>query len=236
MYPDVCIQSVLASDDWWRRDTSATLCRGSLIFAFSPHIDQVPYTFEPIGRTNPTQHHKAEVRVSPLRVDQLLQKATLPVAAMTLHDGEVWAAYRAKKRPCLVIGEVGLPVEKNLTLGKPNHATAPTILVAPYYGVDRNGLRSGYRPEFVERVRHLEYPQFMWDRLPFDGATEESILRLDHLQPVGAHHQSYKLSGFKLCEVGVEVIDQMLTWLLSGGVEPDCWVAQYREEIEKNFR
>ena len=49
----------------------------------------------------------------------------------------------------------------------------------------------------VERTRHREYPQFFWDQLPISGV-EESILRLDHLQPIGNHHNAYQLSEYKL--------------------------------------
>jgi len=114
--------------------------------------------FEPVGRTQATEHDSAVVRVSPLKVGQSLKKTDLPVAAMTLHEKEVWAAYRAKKRPCLVLSSDGILVDKSLTKGKPSHATAPTFLAAPYYGIEQNVNRAGYSPEFVERVRHCEFP------------------------------------------------------------------------------
>src|SRR5690606_34576001 len=105
---------------------------------------------------------------------------------MSLHEGEVWAAYRAKKRPCLVLSNLSQPVDKSLTRGKPNWTTAPTILCARYYGATR-GTRAGFSDEFVTRIRHCEYAQFFWDCLPFPRG-EESILRIDQLQPVGTHH------------------------------------------------
>jgi hypothetical protein len=123
-------------------------------------------------------------------------------------------------------------VDSALVRGMPKNSTAATMLVAPYYGAGRHGHRAGYRPEFVERVRHCEYPQFVWDYLPFPGG-EESILRLDHLQPVGAHYAAYKLSGFRLSETAMEVIDEILSWLVWGGVPPDSLVALYRQEIEE---
>ena len=155
MYPEDCVQSIIGSNDWWTKNNGNTLCRGALVFAFAPHIDQVPYTFEPLGRKEADQHGNARVRVAPLRVNQPLKKTdVLPVAAMPLHQGEVWAAYRAKKRPCLVIGYGSKPVGRELTKSMAKHSTAPTILIAPYYGATKNGKRGGYRPEFVERVRH----------------------------------------------------------------------------------
>ncbi len=234
MYPEDCVQSIIGSADWWIENKETTLCRGALIFAFAPHVDQVPYTFEPLGRKEADQHDSARVKVAPLRVNQPLKGTDLPVAAMPLYAGEVWAVYRAKKRPCLVIGSAALSVDRNLTKGMAKHLTAPTILAAPYYGATRDARRSGYRPELLEQIRHCKYPQFLWDCLPIPGP-DESILRLDHLQPVGTHHNSYELSGHKLSEDALEVVDELLQWLIRGGVHKDSVIAMYREEIEATF-
>ncbi len=60
----------------------------------------------------------------------------------------------------------------------------------------------------VERTRHREYPQFFWDQLPISGV-EESILRLDHLQPMGTHHDAYQMSEYKLSDDALEVVDEL---------------------------
>lgn len=128
------------------------------------------------------EHGEARVKVTPLKVDQPLKQTYLPVAAMPLHRGEVWAAYRAKVRPCLVLGSTDAPpVDKQLTMGMPKYMTAPMLLVAPHYGADKDGARTGYNPEFIERIRHCEYPQFVWNPLPILGGPKESILRLDQI-------------------------------------------------------
>lgn len=235
MFPDDCVQSIVGSANWWTKNKAQELCRGALIFAFTPHADQVPYTFEPVGQTDPNRHDSAILRVTPLSANQPLKKTDLPVAAMSLLGGEVWSAYRAKKRPCLVIGSNNPAVDQALTKGTPKNSTAPTVLVAPYYGVDRDSRRAGYKPEFVERVRHCEYPQFVWDRLPISGGPDESILRLDHLQPIGADRNSYKISEFKLSDAALEIIDELVRWLIWDGVDADSLIALYREEIEATF-
>jgi hypothetical protein len=232
MYPDDCIQSVVGGD-WWVKNEDRTLCRGALIVAFLPHVDQVPYTFEPVGRKEADRHSDAVLKVAPLKVEQPLKHTSLPVAAMTLHHGETWAAYRAKKRPCIVVGMPGVKVEKALVRGAANSATAPTMLVVPSYGVKRTAIRAGYPPEFVERVRHLEYAQFLWDQLPESDETPESIVRLDHLQPVGTHYASFKVTGWKLSASGLNVIDDLLSILMRGGVEEDSLVNIYRELIKQ---
>ena len=234
MYPEDCVQSTIQPDAWWISNADRVLCRGALVFAFVPHVDQVPYMFEPVARTEASRHDSATIRVAPLRVDQSLKKTELPVAAMPLYSGEVWAAYRAKKRPCLIIGSAFPGVDPALTRGMAKHSTAPTILAAPYYGATRDGRRGGHNPAFIERIRHCDYPQFLWDRLPIHGP-EESILRLDHLQPIGTHRNSYELSGHKLSTDALGIVDELLQWLIWGGVSEDGWIAMYREEIQSTF-
>lgn len=232
MYPEDCVQSLI--DHWWVDNTDRVLCRGALVSAFVPHADQVPYTFEPVARTEATRHDSATIQVAPLRVGQPLKKTELPVAAMPLHLGEVWAAYRAKRRPCLIIGSPSRSVDHTLTRGMARHSTAPTVLAAPYYGVTREGSRGGYNPAFVERIRHCEYPQFLWDELPISGV-EESILRLDHLQPIGTHHAAYQLSEYKLSNDALEVVDELFRLLIWGEIPEDSLIALYREEIRSTF-
>ncbi len=103
-------------------------------------------------------------------------------------------------------------------------------MAAPYYGVKSSGKRSGYSEEFVERVRHCWYPQFHWDHLPTPNG-EESILRLDHLQPIGAHHDAYRLSGYKLSDEAMSLMDEILAWLLSGHAPNEGTLADYREIV-----
>ena len=116
----------------------------------------------------------------------------------------------------------------------PKYMTAPTILVAPHYGVDRNGSRAGYNREFVERIRHCEYPQFVWNPLP-NGGPKESILRLDQLQPIGAHYNSHSVLEFRLSDDALSVVDELIQWLVWGGVPEDGDIAAYRELIEETF-
>lgn len=85
---------------------------------------------------------------------------------MTLPKGELWTAYRAKRRPCLVLGVNKLHVEKKLIHGKPKWQIAPVILAFPYYGADEGYSRSGFRPALLEKIKHATYPQLFIDKLP----------------------------------------------------------------------
>ena len=235
-YPDDCIQSLVDPETWWISNAENRVVKGSLNYAFVPHVDQTPYTFTMKGRTQPTEHDKADVVISPLKVDQPLKQIDLPVAAMPLYKEEVWGAYRAKRRPCLVIKGPSLTVDPTLTRGMPKSSSAPTLLVAPYYGVDRKGSRAGYNPSFVERIKHCKYPQFVWDRLPIAGATEASILRLDQLQPIGTHHHSCKALHFKMSEDAFRIIEDLLQWLIFERLPEESDVLAFQNLMVDTFK
>jgi len=230
MYPEDSIQNMIGA--WWVEDSSFEFRRGRLIKAFLPHVDQIPKQLTVVGRVEATNHTHANFKIEPLRMKQPPRKPGLPVAALPAFENEVNAIYRAKKRPALIVSEGGAEVEKQLTLGKPKWQTAPTVLVAPYYGVTEGGARAGFRPEFVRRVRRCEYSQFMWDRLPIGGSTTESILRLDHIQPVGRHHEAMEFTPYRLSEDALDILDEWLSWLISGDFSDDSLLPFFRQEIE----
>ena len=234
MFPDDSVQSVIHPSPWWEKSETRRLERGCLIYAFMPHVDQVPYTIKPVARSQPDVHNSAKLEIAPLRMKDRRSKEDLPVAAMTIHDKEMWVAYRAKKRPGLVLGTHAPVVGDGLRRGMPKRSTAPVTTVAPYYGVDKDGRRAGYNPELVQRIRHAEYPQFFWDKLPIPGS-EESILRLDHMQPVGTHYNSYELTEHKLSEDAMQIMDDYLQWLVWGGVPGNSPILDYRRQIEAIF-
>jgi hypothetical protein len=232
MYPEDSVQDIIG--EWWIEDPSFGYHRGRLIRAFLPHVDQIPYQLIPTGRPDPTDHTRSHYTIKPLSIKQSRKRSTLPVAALPVFGNEVLIASRAKPRPALIICEGGEKVEKKLTLGKPHWQTAPTVLVAPYYGIDeRTGKRAGFNPEFVKRVRRGIYPQFMWDTLPIGGSAAESILRLDHVQPIGRHHDSIEFTPYRLSEDALSILDEWLRWLIKGDFEEDSILPLIKREIER---
>jgi hypothetical protein len=230
MYPADSVQNIVTS--WWEEGDKKELKRGTLVYAFVPHVDQVPITLIPKGRKDAKQHDKAVINITPLRINDHRPREALPVAALSLNDGELWTAYRAKKRPCLVIGTEQPDVDNALRRNMPKKLTSPTILVAPYYGADKDGKRAGYNPQLVERIKHAEYPQFLLDQLPIGGGPKESILRFDHIQPIGLHYYAYEHSGYCLSDEAVELIlNDWLKWLFYGGLSPDSFLLDFQKEI-----
>jgi len=62
----------------------------------------VPYTIKPVGRSQAERHDSAKLDIAPLRMKDRRKKEDLPVAAMTLHDSELWAAYTGKRNGCVL--------------------------------------------------------------------------------------------------------------------------------------
>ena len=235
-YPDDSIQASIDPSPWWIKHEEKCLERGCLVAAFVPHIDQIPYTVIPKGRKQAEEHGTAEVEIKPLEIKKPRRYSSLPVAAMPIFDNEILTAYRAKKRPCLVLGAQTPHVDDRYRRGMPKKSTAPVVLAAPYYGADKDGKRAGYHAELVDRIRHAKYAQFLVDSLPI-GGPKESILRLDHLQPIGTHYNSYELTGYKLSEDALKIMDEWLHWLIYSRVpnEDDSFIRDFQAYADNHF-
>lgn len=234
-YADDTIQAYIQR--WWIEHKNNDFRRGRLIHAFLPHVHQVPFTLIPKGRDeDPTNHTKIRYTMKELKLLEKEDLSTLPAAALTVPEGEKILAFRGKMRPALIISSGGKDISRNLIKEKPKWQTAPTILVVPYYGAERSGQRAGFRKEFVDRVKKAEYPNFYWDKLPISGeGTEGSICRLDHIFPLGKHHDSVKFTQHCLSEEAMTIIDEWLHWLIED-IEPSGDLQTVREgllEIEK---
>jgi hypothetical protein len=227
---EIAIQDLV--EPWWEETTSKIPEPGMLDWAFEPIVDQAPYTFHPVGRREPRKHQEATVRIERLKIEKSYStNPPLPVAAMSLAKREVWSAFRAKKRPCLILsGASANEIDRHLTVNQPKASYAATVILAPYYGADQ-GSRVGYPPHFLERIRSAEYSQFFADKLPINSKTKESVLRFDHLQPVGFSQNSFELTGYKLSDAALEVMDDWLHWRLWGGI-PEKSGSEHEHALE----
>lgn len=222
-YPEVCQQAFI--EPWWEEYTGVEFRPGRLVWAYLPHADQVPYTIIPIGRSDdPADHETARVEIKSFSIGEPVKKNHLPVAALPIYEKEKLCVYRAKKRPAVIISKGGPPVEKELTRDLPKSRTVPTVLVAPSYGAD-----TGYRKEFIERVRHCEYPQFMWDLLPVGGKEKGSIIRLDHMQPVVRNTKTIEFTEYCLSEKAMVFVMEWVDWLISGQMDQKSALCETRE-------
>src|SRR5262245_15321650 len=121
-------------DPWWVECAEHPVQRGQLIHAFVPHVGLTPYVLDADGRAEATSHERARFKIRPLRIKERRSRPQLPVAALPQFPNEVWSAFRAKVRPCLVVCAGGSEIPDTLRpKSSPRWQSAPTILVAPYY-------------------------------------------------------------------------------------------------------
>jgi hypothetical protein len=121
-------------------------------------------------------------------------RRTLPLQAPKLETNEEFLVIRAKERPVVLI-------QPELEIGFNNRGYRGRIhrrrcLVGQVYGLaDTKTGRAEFSPEFVRRVRKMEYPQLFF--LPRKAGLLEvdSMLRLDELQSVFTPH----LDGKQFC-------------------------------------
>lgn len=232
---DDSIQGVLHPTPWWTTDEDLTLKRGRLIWAFLPHVSQEPTQLLIQGRAaDATDHKKAQFELGPLRIDyNPVATPGLPVAAVPSHSGEVLSVYRAKKRPAVVLSTGGAAVPSALRAGSARWQSAPSLLVIPSYGTEQDGTRGGWSSAFVRRIQLCEFPQYVLDWLPISRSGAPSVLRLDHIQPVGLHYNSYELTPWVLSDPALDVLDDWLLWLQTGLVPKDGVLYMAQQEFVK---
>lgn len=230
-YPDNTIQSY--ENEWWIEDNRKVIQPGRLVRVVLPHIHLVPWTLIPEDRgKDPTDHKKVRYSMKELKLTNRRELASLPPAAFPLNNDEHILAYRGKKRYALVIysGEDNLPVPiKEITV---KWQKSPMVFVVPYYGAEKTVKRVGFPKEFIERVKMAEFPNFYWDLLPFSGSDPGgSICKLDHIYPLGKHHDSIECLPYKLSPNAFGYILEWLRWLIEDVMDPDGFLRTIREEL-----
>lgn len=234
MYEDYTLQSFFHSEasPWWTVDKSKDLCQGRLLKAFVPHTDLIPNVLIPESRGEPTVHDNINYRIEDFSVANPPSKPKLPVAAAHDYPGERRFVYRAKKRPVVVVSLGGPDIPKNLRPGtKPKWQTAPTMLVAPYYGSEQTNLRAGWHGALVERIQRCEYPQYMWEKWPINNPPRESILKFDHIQPLGKHYKSFEMTDYVLCDEALKILNDWFMWLTSNKMSSKGGLYTIRENL-----
>ena len=66
--------------------------------------------------------------------------------------------------------------------------------------------------------------------LPLPGK-DESVLRMDHIQPVGRHHDSIELTDYRLGDDAMLIIDEWLTWIFTGQLFEDGMLNEIRKGL-----
>ena len=221
MFPEASVQNL--TKPWWSAADKGTLERGRLVWSVVPYPDMKPLRLVPQGRgEEPRQHERANYRLEEFRTgDPATDESTLPVAGIPLRPGETRLVRRSKMRPAVVLALEGVSVEARFKRTSAKWQHNPALLFAPYYGIESDGSRSGWNPDFVARIQQVEYSQYVWDVLPVGGGSSGSILRLDHIFPIGADPANWILTNFRLSEEALMIIDEWTAWHLTGTMLKD---------------
>ncbi len=225
-YPENSLQGIALAEEvlseWFV--PSATIRRGSVVWAHLPTVSVLdePYTMEALEHGDPEDHSKAAYAIARHRTEDPDTQAR-SVAAMPPRPDEAHCVYRARYRPALVLAGPGRAPDESLQAGGASWQHAQSLIVAPYYGVGRAGFPGGWDPRLIDAVQACEFPQYMWESLPFaDEDTPCSILRFDHLLPLGARGPSIQNSEWALSDEALDLVDMWLGWFLSGEQTPEA--------------
>lgn len=220
-YPDDAFQCVF--NEWWTEDPPrrGTFNRGRLVWVPALDIKATPTELSVEGPDEPRDHTTAKATMRAFHVGRRQTSTATPAAGVPLHEGELCLVHKAKRRPALILGTPPPPAAALLADSKHHHGSP--ILIAPYYGC------AGHPPEFLDRVRRAEYPQFMWEQLPLGSDPEGSLLRMDQIQPVGRSIASCEETDWCLSSEALELLDQWVSWLLVGAPPAGSVLEETRE-------
>lgn len=69
----------------------------------------------------------------------------------------------------------------------------------------------------------------MWDDLPIGGAQKGSIIRFDHLQPVGRSEKSIEITKYRLSDKALAFIEDWILWLITGQLNRESEFGKTRD-------
>jgi hypothetical protein len=170
-----------------------------------------------LWRPVPDPDEKTKTTATTFRIEAAGQDAFrrgLPLATPKLETNEEFLVVRAKWRPViLIVPEIPLPdVDNRGFRGKVHRRRC---LVAQIFGLaDSKTRQAQFSPSFVDRVRRMEFPQFMFlpERAGLLGV--DSLLRLDELQSVFSPH--LQATHYSLGDEAVQVLKGQLALLIAG--------------------
>jgi len=234
-YPTDCIQHFVEGP-WWVETPKTSKERWRLGKALVRHVSAEAYEIIPKGRTKATEHDKADIEIARFDASKPSPKLTgLPLAGMPIYPRERIAVQRAKVRPVLILATPGCKIEEDIRKGLCRYIHCPTYIVAPFYGTDQDGTRGGLSPEFVSRIKQLQYSQFFWDSLPIGGQSG-SLLRLDQIQPIEPDIAAWVTTPFKLSEDAALILEEHLRWHITQ-TQPaeNSLIAYFRQSAQEHL-
>lgn len=181
-----------------------------------------------VDPTEKTMTAASNFRITPAGGDAFHR--TFPLHTPKLETNEEFIVIKAKKGP-VILAQTELRLSGVDNRGFRGRIQRRRTLVGQVFGLaDSRTKESQFSPDFIKRVRQMEFPQLMF--LPaLAGVFEvDSLLRLDEVQSVFTPHLDAR--QFSLSEDVARLLRQQLTFLITGDA-PDEY-AEIRELLLKS--
>lgn len=173
----------------------------------------------------PTRTLADTFRIAPAGADRF--RHNHPLSNPKLLSNEELIVVRAKPRPVIMLIPES-PIEGVDRTGFHGKIWRPRCLVGQVFGLaDTNSGEADFPPEFVTRMRKMEFPQLMFLPKHSDLFPVDSMLRLDECQSVFTTQLTH--SGFTLTEDVKSVLRSQLRYSMTGEYSGDYQI--YRELI-----
>jgi hypothetical protein len=208
-------------DEWFGDDFFQKLalgyhihvCFGQFFWTHAYYPHENLELWRPVPDPNePTKTIASTFQIVPAGQDAF--RRSIPLAVPKLETNEEFLVIRAKRRPVLLVQpEIPLPEIENR--GFRGRVQRRRCLVAQVFGLAETKTgRAQFSPSFVDRVRKMEFPQFMF--LPKNAGFLEvdSLLRLDELQSVFAPH--LEATQYSMGDEVVKILRGQIAFLIAG--------------------
>jgi hypothetical protein len=191
---------------------------GQLVFVPVPNLDVHPNVIE--ATRDGTSHKAATARWTTLSDRHFTRRdgKELPILYFNLGATEEVVAYKAKRRPAVVVG-MGSTLIGGIP-GLPPHQEEGRVVVAPIYGIRSAEDPKGFSERLSDRIAHLLYQQYFplaaWREnrsdCTFGGSLDAGVVRFDRLQFVTPHAPSCRPRSIRVTDDVLALMHGML-WL-----------------------
>lgn len=137
----------------------------------------------------------------------------MPYSHPPLKTNEEFITLKAKVRPVILIQPPDPALLEVKTGGFSGKVVRHLCPVALIYSAEDEAGNSKFPPAFLDRVRRLEYPQFLF--LPQGGPVlVDSVARLDEIQSVAENQ--LVATGYSLCNEVRDILRSQVSFFLTG--------------------
>ena len=151
----------------------------------------------------------------------------LPLHDPRLETNEEFVAVRAKRRPVILLSRAPAPPGLAPVRGGGQVYRRLALVVPVYSLTNRHTGTLKYRPEFVERMQVLEWPEFLYLPPVAGVLPSPSFARVSEMQAVYEPH--LVPLDLRLVDETLQVLQDQVRYLTTGKYEGA--LASYREEL-----